>query len=74
MPIDVAKARVWIGSTTLYEDGRPFPDREPEASRHLAEEREVILGVDLGVREEGGDVWTCDLTADYVRINADYRS
>ncbi|MDA0373850.1 MAG: bifunctional glutamate N-acetyltransferase/amino-acid acetyltransferase ArgJ [Planctomycetota bacterium] len=74
VPIDVAKARVWIGSTTLYEDGRPFPDREPEASRHLAEEREVTLGVDLGVGEEGADVWTCDLTADYVRINADYRT
>jgi glutamate N-acetyltransferase/amino-acid N-acetyltransferase len=34
----------------------------------------VVLGVDLGVGDEGADVWTCDLTADYVRINADYRT
>jgi glutamate N-acetyltransferase/amino-acid N-acetyltransferase len=74
VPIDTARARVWIGNSFLYEDGRPFPEREREAWRHLNEEREVVLGVDLGVGDEGADVWTCDLTADYVRINADYRT
>ncbi len=74
VPIDVQNARVFIGRETLYEDGRPFPEREHEAWRHLNEEREVTIGVDLGVGDGTAEVWTCDLTADYVRINADYRT
>ena len=35
---------------------------------------EVILGVDLGRGTASADIWTCDLTKDYVQINADYRS
>jgi glutamate N-acetyltransferase/amino-acid N-acetyltransferase len=72
--IDVARARVWIGKEMLYEDGLPFPEREREAWRHLNEEREVVIGIDLAAGAGSAEVWTCDLTADYVRINADYRT
>ena len=72
--MDADKARVWIGSTMLFEDGRPFPERERTASQHLCDESEVVLGVDLAAGDAAADVWTCDLTADYVRINADYRT
>ncbi len=72
--IDVQKAKVWIGAERVYEDGDPYPEREQEAWRHLNENREVVLGIDLGVGDGRADVWTCDMTADYVRINADYRT
>ena len=55
-------------------DGTPFPAREPAASRHLVEEDEVTIGVDIARGAVAADFWTCDLTADYVRINADYRT
>ena len=68
------RARVRIGDVELFADGRPFDDRAPEASRHLAG-REVSVRVDLGT---GGSsearMWTCDLSAEYVRINAEYRT
>ncbi len=68
------RARVRIGDVELFADGRPFDERAPEASRHLAG-REVAVGVDLGT---GGSsqarMWTCDLSAEYVRINAEYRT
>jgi glutamate N-acetyltransferase/amino-acid N-acetyltransferase len=72
--LDVARARVWVGETMVYEDGRPFPEREGEASRHLREDESVTIGVDLASGEDSVEVWTCDFTADYVRINADYRT
>ncbi|MBK8978569.1 MAG: bifunctional glutamate N-acetyltransferase/amino-acid acetyltransferase ArgJ [Planctomycetes bacterium] len=72
--IRVERAAVWIGDTFVFERGEPFPEREPAAWRHLNEQREVTIGVDLGVGDAQADVWTCDLTADYVRINADYRT
>lgn len=74
VPIDTLRARVWVGATTVYEDGRPWPEREPAAAAHLRDERHVTLGVDLAVGEASADCWTCDLTADYVQINADYRT
>ena len=69
-----ARARVRIGPAVLFENDTVFADREPAAAAHLAGD-EVELEVDLGT---GGahdtTVWTCDLSAQYVRINADYRT
>lgn len=71
---EVEHARVAIGPAVLFADGRPFDGRAPDAARHLAG-REVTLAVDLGT---GGPheatMWTCDLSAEYVRINAEYRT
>ena len=36
--------------------------------------REIVIRVNAGVGEGTAHVWTCDLTHDYVSINADYRS
>ncbi|MBX3461946.1 MAG: bifunctional glutamate N-acetyltransferase/amino-acid acetyltransferase ArgJ [Planctomycetes bacterium] len=71
---DPERARVWIGDTEVYADGIPHPEREPEAHRHLAERSKVVLGIDLARGDASAEVWTCDLTADYVQTNADYRS
>lgn len=71
---DSERARVWVGDSEVYRHGEPLPDREPAASAHLREHAEVRIGIDLGAGEHAVEVWTCDLTADYVRINADYRT
>ncbi|MFN9947771.1 MAG: bifunctional glutamate N-acetyltransferase/amino-acid acetyltransferase ArgJ [Planctomycetota bacterium] len=68
------RARVWVGAADVYSDGKPHPENEPQAHRHLAEDTLITLGVDLAVGKAGADVWTCDFTKDYVQINADYRS
>jgi glutamate N-acetyltransferase/amino-acid N-acetyltransferase len=68
------RARVWVGPADVYSGGRPHPENEPQAHRHLADDTLVVLGIDLAVGTASADVWTCDLTKDYVQINADYRS
>ncbi|MCC6673237.1 MAG: bifunctional glutamate N-acetyltransferase/amino-acid acetyltransferase ArgJ [Planctomycetes bacterium] len=72
--IDVANARIWIGGADLYSGGRPHPENEPAAHAHMRDDKDVILGVDLASGPHQAEVWTCDYSADYVRINADYRS
>ncbi len=68
------RARVQIGSVELFADGRPFDERAPLASQHL-EGRDVSVKVDLGTDGAGAArMWTCDLSAEYVRINAEYRT
>jgi glutamate N-acetyltransferase / amino-acid N-acetyltransferase len=67
-------ARVQIGDVELFANGRPFDERAPEASRHL-QGKEVRVRVDLGTGGQGtARMWTCDLSAEYVRINAEYRT
>ena len=71
---DLTRARVRIGETELFRDGQVFADREPAAAEHLKGSK-VVIGVDMGAGGTGSaTVWTCDLTAEYVRINADYRT
>jgi glutamate N-acetyltransferase/amino-acid N-acetyltransferase len=67
-------ARVQIGDVVLFDNGRPFDERAPEASAHL-QQREIRVAVDLGTGGTGTSrMWTCDLSAEYVRINAEYRT
>lgn len=71
---DPRAARVWIGDADVYSDGKPHPENESSAHLHLLNNHEVILGVDLAKGTSSAEAWTCDFSADYVRINADYRS
>ncbi len=67
-------ARVQIGDVVLFEDGRPFDERSPQAAEHL-QGRFISLIVDLGVGgPEEATMWTCDLSKEYVQINAEYRT
>jgi glutamate N-acetyltransferase/amino-acid N-acetyltransferase len=67
-------ARVWIGEADVYSGGKPHPENEREAHLHLLNHHEVILGIDLAAGPASAEAWTCDFSADYVHINADYRS
>ncbi len=71
---DLTGVRVAIGGVELFADETVFAEREPAAAEHLRG-TDVTMTVDLGV---GGDaratVWTCDFSAEYVHINADYRT
>ena len=71
---ELSRASVRIGPAVLYEHDTVWADREPDAAKHMRG-REIEVEVNLGT---GGDadatVWTCDLSAEYVRINADYRT
>jgi glutamate N-acetyltransferase/amino-acid N-acetyltransferase len=71
---DAEKTRVWIGTSDVYSHGVPHPENENAAHLHMLNEKEVLLGIDLGIGSAAAQVWTCDFSADYVHINADYRS
>lgn len=67
-------AVIRIGDVELFSDGTPHDERAPEAAEHLRGQ-DVEVHVDLGTRGSGrARMWTCDLSAEYVRINADYRT
>ena len=70
---ELSRAAVHIGSTVLFEGGRPYDEAAPEAAAYL-QGKDLTVSVDLGAGGASSTVWTCDLSAEYVRINADYRT
>jgi glutamate N-acetyltransferase/amino-acid N-acetyltransferase len=74
VPFELSRAAVSIGPVVLFQNGRPFDERSDAAAEQL-KGSEVHLEVDLGVGGRGeATIWTCDLSAEYVRINAEYRT
>lgn len=62
-----------IGSITLLENSEPTDFKEEDATAYLQADK-IDIYVDLQLGEGAGKAWGCDLTYDYVRINASYRS
>jgi glutamate N-acetyltransferase/amino-acid N-acetyltransferase len=70
----LAGARVQIGELVLFENGRPFDELAPQAAEYL-QGKDIDIKVDLGTGGQlSATVWTCDLSAEYVKINAEYRT
>jgi glutamate N-acetyltransferase/amino-acid N-acetyltransferase len=68
------RALVEVGPLVLFRNGQPFDDQAPAAARYLRQ-AELELRVDMGTAGSGeAVVWTCDLSAEYVRINGEYRT
>ncbi len=74
-PENVKKAAAgdFSGAMKIYEDGVGVPYSEEEATKLLSKDS-VYIWVDLKKGQETATAWGCDLTYDYVKINADYRS
>jgi glutamate N-acetyltransferase / amino-acid N-acetyltransferase len=67
-------AAVRIGSIELFANGRPYDERAAAVAEYL-KKKEIDIEVDLGTGGTGASrMWTCDLTAEYVKINAEYRT
>ncbi|MDR0578357.1 MAG: bifunctional glutamate N-acetyltransferase/amino-acid acetyltransferase ArgJ [Candidatus Accumulibacter sp.] len=76
--LDVDKIRVWLGSggeevLVAERGGRAATYREEDGVRVMRAE-EITVRVDLGRGPASARIYTCDLSCDYVKINADYRS
>lgn len=74
------KLQIKLGDFLLFANGGPVNFDQTAASKYLKQkaagaylkEDTVIIAVDLGVGEATGKAWGCDLSYDYVRINAEY--
>ena len=76
--LDVNGVRVWLASAgeevlVAESGGRAATYREEDGAR-VMQQSEIAVRVDLGRGAARGNVYTCDFSYDYVKINADYRS
>lgn len=72
--LDVDGVRVWLDDVLVAEKGgRSAAYQEEDGARVMAQ-AEITVRVDLGRGAAAANVYTCDFSYDYVKINADYRS
>ena len=70
---DPAQVSIYLGEVQVAKDGMGLVFDEAQAARVL-KEKQVTITAELGAGSEQATAWGCDLTYDYVKINADYRS
>jgi glutamate N-acetyltransferase/amino-acid N-acetyltransferase len=71
---DRDKLSIWFGEHCVARNGERAEDYDERAVASYMKNSEITIRVDAGVGKAKATVWTCDLTHDYVSINADYRS
>ena len=72
--LDQTDIDLYLGDVHVATRGGRHPDYREEDGQRVMKEAEITIRVVLNRGEVATTVWTCDLSHDYVSINADYRS
>ena len=71
---DRDRLSIWFGPHLVARNGERAPEYVEKTVAAYMKNPEIVIRVDVGISGGHATVWTCDLTHDYVTINADYRS
>ncbi len=72
--LDMQQVSLHIGNLPVLEHGEPSPQYDEQQAALVMAEEDVGIQIDLGMGDESSRIWTTDLSYDYVKINAEYRS
>jgi len=72
--LDQTRIELWLDDVHVATRGGRRPDYREEDGQRVMKQSEITVRVNLGRGAASDTVWTCDLSHDYVSINADYRS
>lgn len=72
--LDMSKVSLKIGELPVVDQGEPSPSYNEDDASRIMSQQDVAIEISLGMGNEKATVWTTDLSYDYVKINAEYRS
>lgn len=72
--LDVAGIGIWLGDVCIVSNGGRAADYTEQAGQAVMQQGEITIRIDLARGSATETVLTCDLSYDYVKINAEYRS
>lgn len=73
-PADRDKISIWFGDILVAQHGWVVSTYNEELGQKYMKKQDLKIRIDLAVGDGTATVWTCDLTHQYISINADYRS
>lgn len=71
---DPAGISLWVNDILLYENGNPVEFDEESAATSIRDNRDTYIRLRFIEGSESLTFWTTDLTAEYIRLNADYHT
>ena len=72
--LDIEKIKIYLDDICIVRDGGRDPGYQEEQGQQVFSQTEFTIKVMLGRGAANTQVWTCDFSYDYVRINAEYRT
>lgn len=72
--LEAEKVKVWLGDVLIVENGGRAHSYTEEQGQAIMSREEIMIRIDLGRGSSKERVWTTDLSYDYIKINAEYRS
>lgn len=72
--LDVSRVNLYLGDVLVAQNGQRNPAYREEDGQRVMSADEIVVRVNLNRGSAQANIWTCDLSHDYVTINADYRS
>ena len=72
--IQPKKINLKIGKNLILKNGEVSRSYSETRTKKYMNGDEILIDINLGLGKGESDIWTCDLTEGYIRINADYRS
>lgn len=71
---DLSRVDIALGDLPLIIGGQPAPNYNEAAATQIMSHDEFEVRISLGRGDAQAQVWSCDLSHEYIRINAEYRS
>ena len=72
--LDISQVNIRLNALPIVTAGEPDPSYTEEAGQNAVASSDVIVDIELGASDEMVTIWTSDLSHEYVRINAEYRT
>ena len=72
--LDINRLRIWLDDVCIVEQGGCAPGYEESRGQAVMDQQEIVIRIELGAGSVSETVWTSDLSHDYVKINAEYRT
>ncbi|MBV1876840.1 MAG: bifunctional glutamate N-acetyltransferase/amino-acid acetyltransferase ArgJ [Pseudomonadales bacterium] len=72
--IDINRLDIYVGDVQLMDQGQKHCDYTETAGAEAVSGEEISITIDLNLGAVRETVWTCDLSHEYIRINAEYRT
>jgi glutamate N-acetyltransferase/amino-acid N-acetyltransferase len=73
-PASRDKVKIWIGNNLVASDGVVVANYNEEVVADYMKNKNINIKINVGIGEGYDKIWTCDLSHQYITINADYRS
>ena len=72
--LDVTKVNIFLDEVCIVRNGERDTAYTETQGQTVMQRKEITVRIELGRGTERANVWTCDFSYDYVRINAEYRT